>query len=108
MTNEEKAQVLEASIYEYRNRGYLNAEQNDAERDAHALRMKALKAGAEALRAMAWKPIADAPDVIEHGALWGHRYPDGRFHSDALTHRDTAMRLMHTHYRELPAPPEGV
>lgn len=64
----------------------------------------ALKAGAAALRAGAWKPIADAPEVSRFGFLVGHV---GSERIDHCFHRDTAKRLLHTHYRDLPAPPEG-
>ena len=53
--------------------------------------------------AMEWKPIADAPYVSRFGFLAGHV---GSERIDHCFHRDTAIRLMHTHYRDLPTPPE--
>jgi len=57
----------------------------------------------EARAAMQWKPIADAPYVSRFGFLAGHV---GSERIDHCFHRDTAIRLMHTHYRDLPTPPE--
>ena len=93
MTHEEMAQVLDA------------AAEGRFRMDRESPLPEACRAGAAALRAMGWKPIADAPNVSRFGFIAGHV---GSERMDHCFDRDTAIWLMHTHYRELPAPPEGV
>lgn len=125
MTNEEKAQVLEAEARQADWQRSVNCEDDHA-RESWQRRSIALKAGAAALRAMAWKPIADAPkdrrlELYIPGMPDGYRVAHGKwnrqeYNSKPRPHWDYGcyMGAKHqydnqpTHYRELPAPPEGV
>lgn len=109
MTNEEMAQVLEKHRMTFRHG-------TDIER--------ALKAGAAALRAMAWKPIADAPKdgtsvlIVNDRGIHVAQFETKKTHGDAhmpwwyVNDGKSNLRAIRgsepTHYRALPAPPEDL
>ncbi len=90
LTHEEMAQFIEQVLRDY---SIYSADRNNLTEIAAALRREQ------------WRTIDGAPEVSRFGFLAGHV---GSERIDHCFGRDTAVRLMHTHYRELPAPPEGV
>lgn len=119
MTNEEMAQVLDVHavwLAQCVAEEEIEIQQDDYRTDGEAVRAKenlaqllreleATKAGAAALRREQWRPIADAPETSRFGFLAGHA---GSRRMDHCFDQYTAVRFLHTHYRELPSPPEGV
>jgi len=105
MTNEEMAQMLMDQVREYRDNGYLNADQNAYSRGIHDRLMECVKAGAAALRAMEWHPIAD--NVYNLGPLdcFGG-YFNGLWIIRNNISSKAARALGYTHMAELPAPPK--